>query len=62
MKNNEITICLNDENLKRVEALADTMGITIEELTEKALGSFLYTVNDYLQNINEQVFPQIMFD
>ena len=62
MKNNEITIGLNDENLKRVKALADTMGITIEELTEKALASFLYTVDDYLQNINEQVFPQIMFE
>lgn len=62
MGNNEITININDNYFHRTKAAADLIGITPEKLTEIAIGTFLYTVQDYLKNINEHVFPQIMFD
>ena len=62
MGNNEITININDNYFNRTKAAADLIGITPEKLTEIAIGTFLYTVQDYLKNINEHVFPQIMFD
>jgi len=62
MGNNKITININDDNFQRTKAMADLIGMTPEELTEKALGSFIFTINDYLKNLNEHVFPQIMFD
>jgi len=63
MSDRVITIKLDEKSYKKAVAVANIMGITREELTKKALGSFLYTVKDYLTNIEEHVFPeQIMFD
>ena len=62
MENNEIKININNEISSRTKAVADIMGITEEELAEKALRSFLFTVNDYITHIEEHVFPQIMVE
>jgi len=63
MKEQEIIIKISTENYKRTEAVANLMGRSVENLTEDALESFLYTVKDYLNHIDEHVFPrQIFFD
>ncbi len=62
MENNEMKIKISTEDFSRAQAVADIMGITEEELVEKALGSFLYTVKDYITHIEEHVFPQIMIE
>ncbi len=63
MKEQEINIKISNDNYKRIEAVANIMGISVETLTEQSLESFLYTVKDYLTHIDEHVFPQqIMFE
>ena len=63
MKEQEIKIKLSTDNYKRTEAVADLMGISVETLTEQSLESFLYTVKDHLNHIDQHVFPQqIMFE
>ncbi len=63
MKNTEIKIKLNEKDFKRAVAVADIMVISVDELTENALKSFLYTVKAYLEGIEEHVLPQqIMYE
>ena len=62
MENNEININISNEYYRQDKLVADFMGITEEELAEKALRSFLYTGKDYITHIEKHVFPQIMVE